>query len=315
MARTLSISNSDIKKVVVKAIAFLTLSWIISSGLYYGLDYVYMRSYGGNSGAYVNHVIRTKYDAYIFGASRAVHHYDPSIIEEKLGLSCYNAGDDAKNPAYQLGLLKMLLANHTPKLVIYEIGDLSPKLGKGIMGLHPYYYHNDDIKEIIETGDKWAKVKFAYPLYAYNRKFVAILIGFLRSYPPSETGFRPLAGEMHPGEIARINESSKQPGSVGNFDPNAVVSLRLFAHECREKGIGLIFSFSPSYVPREPAWMDVIRQIAVDNDIPLVLYGENLQFIYNPKLFKDTLHLNANGTRFFTQLFADSLAVILEREG
>lgn len=314
MAKTLSTSNSDVKKVALKAVTFLVLSWTISSSLYCGLDYMYMKSFGGNSGAYVNHVIRTKYDVYIFGASRAAHHYDPLIIEEKLGLSCYNSGDDGKNATYQLGLLKLLLVNHTPKLIIYEIGDLASNLGKGILGLHPYYYHNYEIKNIIETGDKWAKVKFAFPLYAYNRKFVAILIGFLRSYPSSETGFRPIKGEMHPGEIARIKGSPEPEYPLGKVDPNAVASFHSFVHECRERGIRLVFSYSPNYVPIEPAGMDVIRQIAIDSDIPLVFNGENPQFSYNPILFKDAGHLNVDGATLFTQLFADSLAVILECE-
>ena len=98
---------------------------------------IWHKSYGGNSGAQINHIIRTKYDAYIFGASRASHHYDPSIIEDKLGLSCFNAGDDGKNATYQLGILQMLLKKHTPKLIVYEIGDLTPSLDGGTVDLYP----------------------------------------------------------------------------------------------------------------------------------------------------------------------------------
>jgi hypothetical protein len=313
MARPSYIFNSSIKKVALKAIAFLALSWIISSSFYYGLNYMYMKSYGGNSGAQINHIIRTKYDAYIFGASRASHHYDPSIIEDKLGLSCFNAGDDGKNATYQLGILQMLLKKHTPKLIVYEIGDLTPSLDGGTVDLYPYYYRNEDIKNILETRDKWAVVKFVFPLYAYNRKFLTISKGFFKSSQPYETGFRPLVGEMHQGEIIRISESLRQSSSIKDVDPYAVASLRSFVHECRERGIDLIFSYSPSYVPSEPTGMDVVRLIAMDSDIPLVLNGENNQFNLNPKLFKDAGHLNANGARLFTQLFVDSLAVIHER--
>lgn len=314
MAKLSYISNSDVKKVAQKAVTCLVLSWIISTGFYYALDNMYMRSYGGNSGAQINHVVRTKYDAYIFGASRAVRHYDPSIIKEKLGLSCYNAAKDSKNAIYQLCLLKLLLENHTPKLIIYEIGDVSKWLATGNRDMYPYYYRNEDVKKILSTSDKWAKVKFAYPLYAYNRKFVPVLIGFLRSYPPSETGFKSLAGEMHPGEIARIKESPEETYPVEGVDLNAVASLRLFVHECREREIELIFSYSPTYIPFEPEGMDVIQQIAMENDIPFVLNGDNPRFSYNPTLFIDAGHLNAKGARLFTQLFADSLAVILERK-
>ncbi|MCK9333963.1 MAG: hypothetical protein M0Q99_01450 [Candidatus Cloacimonetes bacterium] len=311
MARPSYISNSSVNQVAQKAIVFLALSWIISSSIYYGLNYMYMRSYGGNSGAQINHVIRTQYDAYIFGASRASHHYDPSIIEGKLGLSCFNAGDDGKNATYQFGILQMLLKKHTPKLIIYEIGDLTPSLDGGTIDLYPYYYNDPDIRRILIVRDKWAKVKFTFPLYAYNRKIFNVSKGYLKSSPPFRTGYRPIPGVMHPGEVQRIAASAKSISTSELVDSHAVSSLCSFANICRDRGIDLIFSYSPSYVPSKPIGMDVIHSIAMDYNIPVMLYGETPQFSYKPQLFKDAGHLNDNGAMLFTDVFADSLAVVL----
>ena len=38
---------------------------------------------------------KTKEDILIFGSSRAVHHYNPLIIQDSLNMTCYNCGYDA----------------------------------------------------------------------------------------------------------------------------------------------------------------------------------------------------------------------------
>ena len=35
-----------------------------------------------------------KSDVVILGSSRAIHHYDPKIFSDTLGMSCYNCGED-----------------------------------------------------------------------------------------------------------------------------------------------------------------------------------------------------------------------------
>lgn len=308
------ISNSNKRFIFIKFFAFLFLTWLVSTAIYYGLNYMYMSSYGGNSGAQINHVIRTRYDAYIFGASRASHHYDTEILEDILGMSFFNAGDDGKNATYQLGLLKMLIVKHTPKLIIYEIGDLTSSLDGGTVDLYPYYYSNSDIRDILIKRDRWAKLKFLFPLYAYNRKLFSVSKGFLKASPPFTTGFRPIQGEMHPGELQRISESSRNPINTELLDPQATASFRSFVSICKENEIQLVFSFSPSFVPRSPIGMDMIQVIARDESIPIFHYGESPVFCYNPKLFKDAGHLNEEGARLFTKMFADSLTIFFNQD-
>lgn len=55
------------------------------------------------------------------GSSRASHHYVPEIISEKLGMSCFNAGQDGNGIILQYGRWKMLSERYTPKLIIYDI--------------------------------------------------------------------------------------------------------------------------------------------------------------------------------------------------
>ena len=61
----------------------------------------------------------------ILGSSRASHHYIPAIIEDSLGMSCYNAGKDKQGVFYSLAILKAVCARHRPQGVILDITPFS----------------------------------------------------------------------------------------------------------------------------------------------------------------------------------------------
>ncbi len=135
-----SIFNSEVYKVLIRLLLALAVLWLLSTGLYLLLNHMYFRSVGGDSGAQINYLLTQKHDVIIFGSSRASHHYNPEPISEATGLSVFNAADDGKNAVYQLGLLNLLLKKHVPKVIIYEIGDISSDFNGGTHDLFPYYY-------------------------------------------------------------------------------------------------------------------------------------------------------------------------------
>lgn len=302
-----STSNSDVFKVVKKLILFIALFWLVSSSIYLIINYMYFNSFGGNSGAQMNHVIRTDYDAYIFGSSRASRHYDPMLISQRLGLSCFNAGCDRKNATYQYGLLQLLLKSHVPKLIIYEIGDLSESLNGGTIDLYPYYYQNSFIRQLLNQRDYWAKSKFLFPLYSYNLKVFTVAKGFILSTPPFETGFRPKEGRMHPGEVRRIKKTANIVSPEEPIDYKALENFKNFVRICNENKIELIFCHSPSYAPSQAPGLEKIKAIAATIDAPIYLYGEHESFMYQPELFKDAIHLNREGAKLFTKLLIEDI--------
>ena len=295
--------SSNVKRISFKLFLYLTSLWVICYIAYLALNYMYFNSRGGNSGAQINHVLQTNFDAYIFGASRASHHYDPSIINEELGLQCFNAGDDGKNANYQLGLLKMLLKRHIPQLIIYEIGDLSASLDAGSVDLFPYYYRDHDIKRLLIRRDPWARLKFLLPLYAYNRKVFTVAKGYILSVPPFESGFRPLKGTMHPKEIERLENVNSSNNVAVQIDSLALGSFVEFINVCKQANIELVFCYSPTFLPVEVPGINKIRPIAVTHNIPMFVYSRNPAFNKQPHLFKDSGHLNSIGAEQFTKLF------------
>lgn len=306
MGRRLFISNSEIGRFTRKILLFLSMLWVLSTAVYAAINYIYFHSYGGTSGAHINQIIRSDYDAYIFGASRAVHHYDTAILSKSLGLRCFNAGDDGKNANYQLGLLKMLIKKHRPKLIIYEIGDLSAAFDAGTGELYPYYYRDQDIRRILRERDPWVGVKFQFPLYAYNRRLFPVIKAYLDTSPPSKTGFQPLEGVMLPAEVEKYKTQVKQKSEslpVDSQNSKVKKNFREFAAICKREDIMLVFCYSPIYMSQKPGDFSYIKSIATKTGVPLLLYGENRDYNYHPELFKDAWHLNTIGAEQFTKLF------------
>lgn len=60
-------------------------------------------------------------DLLILGSSRAVHHYDPSILEDTLGLKTFNAGVNGQGITIAYGLLQGISQRKFPKFILCEI--------------------------------------------------------------------------------------------------------------------------------------------------------------------------------------------------
>lgn len=294
MVKLLSISNSDLLRVLTKLVAALGLFFLLNLLLFMPLNYMYFNSYGGNSGAQINNVLRQKSDIFIFGASRAAHHFDPDLISKATGMSVFNAGDDGKNSAYQLGLLKMLIKKHKPKLIIYEVGDLKG-LDGGTVDLFPYYFQDTDIRSILRRRDKWIPFKMMFPLYAYNQKFFSITKGYISHTETIKTGFRPIEGIILPAEVSRAKsdfQAEIKQRDTTRPDDFLVDCFTLFVSECSSQMIGLIFVYSPSFIPSNPIGEDVINDLSASEEINWYNFGVSSKYNWNNHLFKDASHLN-----------------------
>lgn len=300
-------SSSEAGKVLSKLVLALALFFALNIIVYIPLNHMYFNTYGGNSGAQINNVLRQKSDVFIFGASRASHHYNTDMISKQTGLTVFNAGDDGKNSAYQLGLLKMLVKRHKPKLIIYEVGDIYGHDG-GTVDLFPYYFHDSDVRSVLIRRDTWITFKMMFPLYIYNQKILSLIKSNLSLTNASQTGYKPITGVIVPEEVARaksefLNEFHQR--SIAYPDDLLAEYFARFIMECRAQGIGIILVFSPSFMPTNPIGEPVIRDIASRTELHLYDFGINSKYNWNMNLFKDAAHLNSIGADEFTQDLID----------
>ncbi|MCB5284034.1 MAG: hypothetical protein LHW45_00340 [Candidatus Cloacimonetes bacterium] len=249
----------------------------------------------------INSIQRTQADVYIFGASRALRHYNPAIISSYLSSSSvYNAGVASSNAAYQYCMLNLLLENHTPEAILYEIGDLGKNLDGAIADFFPYYDKNKEVHEVLRKRDPLAGIKFAIPLYAMNQKIFGITHAYLNSSDSSIEGFIPRRGTLDLAQIPIARQTDKKLQADENFDPLAWNYFVRFANLCRDKNITLIYLYSPRYTMAKPVGFDLIKNFSEDHSIELLDFSEDRKYLDNAELFVDWHHLNEKGADIFS---------------
>ncbi len=142
-------------------------------------DYLAFHAKGGDNRR--NNVICNEVndDILIFGSSHALHHYNPIIITDSLGMSCYNCGQDGNGSILNYGIYQLIIQRYHPKVLIYDIMPSFDLLAgednhKYLGNLRPYY-NRKGIPEIFESVDDTEKYKMRSQMYRYNAKFVQIV--------------------------------------------------------------------------------------------------------------------------------------------
>ena len=72
------------------------------------LDYLYQNVKSGLFYTTSYSINKSTADILIFGNSRANHHYNPKIIEEETGLTCYNTGRDGQSIFFNTSVFKLI---------------------------------------------------------------------------------------------------------------------------------------------------------------------------------------------------------------
>lgn len=305
--------NSDVFKVVAKLILWLMAVYLLNVIFYLAISNFYLRLLGGVSGAKISKDICHKEDLFIFGASRGSHHYSPGTISKHTGLTVYNAADDGKSPTYQLGLLTLLLKQHKPRVIIYEVGDLIRSLDRGDVSLFPYYYSDKDVRALLNKRDPFSPIKFVFRTYAYNQRMFVGLKEILKPNKPKGDGYSPLYGQVGQGEEIQNREGLKEPDdfSKNRVSPFMIENFQRFVSVCESNQIMLIFTLSPILTGCWPSEEAVVRSVALEKGIPFLDYSSDARFKGNRRLFKDGIHLNAEGAVLLSDDIGEKLNKLL----
>lgn len=268
-----------------------------------GMDYVYANVMSG--GQRRNNFIANEMDAdiLVFGSSRALHHYNAQLIQDSLGLSCYNCGQDGNGIMLDYGRLLLVKKRYTPKCVIVDITPkydlLSTKEGYDMGWLRPYYYDDKGIRDLFADVDDKEKFKMLSSAYRYNSFFLTRLASYLSGKVEEDKtkGFMPI--DSRPGDV-RINK-------MLSFSDVEYDSLKL---DYFSKLIDLAAG-SRLYFVISPVWYDMktrreeeikpLKAICRQKGIPLVDFTNHPKYLRNDSLFSDGTHLNSLGADIFSR--------------
>ncbi len=261
----------------------------------------------------------------ITGSSRALAHYDPSIIQSITGKTTYNLGLNGSHTDMQLALLKAYLKhNAKPEIVVHNLDThslLSTEDDLYHPGLYMPYLAEQDLykalKDVRPDAWKWKWI----PLYGYavedmNFTWVDGLKGFFGINPPEDffLGYNPRK-PIWTDEFEHLKESHPNGVRVG-INAKGEEAMRNLIELCREQGIKLILVYSPEYHEMQDLTINraeifaKFEDIAKRYQVPFWDYSKS-PLSQNRKYFNNSQHMNVDGATEFSRDLGDRIAAFI----
>lgn len=287
------------KKFIIRILILIAI--IVVVDLSVGSLFAYMEKHA--KGGYIGHhnyiTDKTHEDVLVFGSSRAIHHYNPQIIQDSLNFSCYNCGQDGNGIILFYGWWQLIKERYTPSVIIYDlapgfdlfIGDDNHRYLGWLKGSH----EQKCINEIFDYIDATEKYKMISHLYRYNSQFMQIIVDYFHPlYAISENGFLPLYGELDSMRVHNPHEPA-----VHMVDSVKLHFMNAFIEQTKD--IRLVFVVSPDYTGGDTTQHAFFKELCSKNGIPFLDYSNNPKYVHNTDYFVDGAHLNALGADEFTR--------------
>jgi hypothetical protein len=312
-------SNSDLMfetqnkyiRFLANGLLFFALVFLVDLIVGNTLHQLYFKQTSGENYALTYSIDSSYADVVILGSSHAKHHYVPSVIEDTLGLSCYNQGSGGQNIYYHYGILGSLLERYTPRIVILDLVTIDYRITEEeyntdrLSVLLPYYKRHKAIREIIDLRGSFEKVRLLSKIYPFNSQITHILFSYIRNENKADVlinGYSPLYGEI---------SNSQQVEQIGvrfKIDSLKISYIKKIITKCEQNEVRLIIINSPSIVNSKGESMsfDVIEKIGTELDVEVWNYENEKQFLRSEYLH-DAYHLNDSGARQFTMAIASRL--------
>ena len=304
------------KKYLLKILLFFVI--VVAIDFCFGsvCDYMVAHAKGGSNKQMNDLCLKDQYDILIMGSSRAHHHYNPKIIEDSLGMSCYNAGYDGNGIVLADGLYGLISERYKPKVIVYDLTlafdcyeypqDQQNK--RYISNLKPYYKHKK-VRDIVSCISNEEYYKLFSGLLRYNSKSVNLAKEYFMFVPMYDHGFAPLQGYMN-YEPTNYEEVSFDT----SIDSVKMSFLEDFIQEVQADSVLLVFAMSPRYKSPSRDKFEEIERLCADYNIPVIDFYNDSLFYLNKEYFEDIAHMNQEGANAYTKVFTSKLSNIVKND-
>ncbi len=244
-------------------------------------------------------------DVVVIGSSRGEINYVSQIIEDSLGLTCWNASRGGQGTPYFRAIQEGILTRYAPKVVILNIddNDLETQPNYEQAGvLRPFYQSHPEIRPILDETSTFEWLLMKSRLYAYNSSFYYLIRPyFIKGLDGKTTdkGWKPRLEKMS-AEIG--GDLEPEPPKV-KLHPEAVALFDTLISKFREKGSQIFLVVSPNFgrTVGASSTIEYLKKTSQERRIPLFIYSNDTAFITKPELFVDPDHLNVEGAEIFTK--------------
>lgn len=295
------------KKCLIKMAAFVVLLWVVDMLVGVGCRFFQNRAQGGDTGR-MNYIAdQMEEEVLVFGSSRAIHHYDPRILADSLGMSCYNCGRDGNGIIFCYGQYRLFRDRYVPRIIIYDIYppfDLAEqKDNEKYLAWLRYFYDREGIDSIfwdVDTAERW---KMRSMMRRYNEKFIQIVSDAYSPRQEDIDGYRPLAGTVD----YEVKKESDKTQEGFRYDTLKMEYWRKLVADCKARGTRLVFAVSPIYHGGQISTFEPLRELAKKEGIPFLYHYGDSVFLGKGGYFNDGAHLNGDGAEAFTKLIVSEI--------
>lgn len=240
-------------------------------------------------------------DILIVGSSRAVNHYDTSVINNKTNKKTYNIGMNGGGVSEQLFLLKNYLQNNkNPHTIIINLDSTSineEQMG-GSFDLNKYerFFRHKNIFEIYKAKRPLRAYIVKYIPFIYKNKYLkTFIVNKIKGKPfPHNNGYIGIS------ELGKYDKKHDKK-LVITSKPESEDILKKIIKLSRTSSEHTIGIFSPQldiYNTNEEDVIEYLKEITNKSGICFYNYSD---FYKNKELFYDAMHLNHKGAEMFTK--------------
>jgi hypothetical protein len=244
----------------------------------------------------------------IIGSSTAINAYIPQLIEDSLGITCFNGGCNTQNMPFFQCMIESVLDRYTPKYIILSMRrhELAMRYTGRLNLLDPYYHKGSpSIDYFLEKSNGKKNVLLKSSLYRYNTIIWRIMLYHVKSF--NELGEKGFTSHEAPKIPPELIDGSNRTSAYTTLNPVHVKSFLKIVAMCRQAGVELIVDLPPNYVlmpdQGRPYELKAIEELCLKQDIPLINNCQSPFFLSHPELFYDEMHLNRMGSEAYTKLF------------
>lgn len=293
------------KNFLIRLAIFTSLVFVIDRGIGYSLSYLSKNTTGGFVGHHNYIMSETTDDILIFGSSRAAHHYNAQLIQDTLGVTCYNCGQDGEGLILSYGRWQCLKQRYHPKLIIWDVNvstDIMKDDNSQYLGWLKGFYDNDSIKQIFEEVDHTEKYRMQSYLYRYNSRFHQILIDYFHPVHNLSRGYQPKHLVF---DTLKIKERFSYSPEI-TVDPLKYKFMNNFINDMDSAKI--VFVVSPTWWDGiQDEYLTIIQELVIDNECLFWDFSSDTAFVHHNDLFYDCYHMNSCGADKFTSALIKKL--------
>ena len=293
------------KKFIGLLLLFMAMMVAIDRGYGFVCEYLFNHATGGNT--YIDKYVcdSMKSDVLVFGSSRARYHYNPDIISDSLGMSCYNCGEDGMGIIFHYARWKMISKRYLPKMIVYDVLPVLDEMVRDdniifVNQLRPFYFIHPEIDSVFWKIDPNERYKMLSKTYQYHSDLMNFVSDY-RNGSHSLVSFTPKTGHVNPGQLAIEDNTNYEADSLKLY------FLEKFINECQGK-TKVVFCASPRYLFNHAGnAFEPIEALCKKYGIPFYNYYTDSRFVTNGDYFSDATHLSKLGADVYTRTVVSNL--------